>query len=187
METLNPIAAPEAEAPARAAVTPVPNSGIRYEALLDCVHCGLCLSSCPTFDLLGTEADSPRVRIYLIRALAEGRAELNETMVGHLDLCLGCRACETACPSGVHYGELLGQVRGKIQKEFPRPPRERLLRRLLIETLANPRLLAAAMAGARLLARLKGDKSGAMPSFMTQWLTGKEASTAMPLPEKIAP
>src|SRR5947209_18682797 len=87
-------------------------SGISYEALLDCVHCGLCLSSCPTFDLLGTEADSPRGRIYLIRALAEGRAELNETMVGHLDLCLGWRACEPACPSGVPSGDLVGAVRG---------------------------------------------------------------------------
>lgn len=71
---------------------------------LDCIHCGLCLSSCPTFTLLGTEADSPRGRIYTMRALAEGRLEPNEDVLHHLDTCLGCRACETACPSGVHYG-----------------------------------------------------------------------------------
>jgi glycolate oxidase iron-sulfur subunit len=78
--------------------------GLDTEKLLDCVHCGICLSVCPTYDLLGTEGDSPRGRIYLMRALAEGRIELDEDVVGHLDSCLGCRACETACPSAVHYG-----------------------------------------------------------------------------------
>jgi len=171
------------EAPARLPMAPVPDSGIRYEALLDCIHCGLCLSSCPTFDLLGTEADSPRGRIYLIRALAEGRQELNPSMVRHLDLCLGCRACETACPSAVHYGELLGQVRGKIEKEFPRPPRERALRRMLVETLTRPAMLSVAMNGARLLGRLRGDRSGGVPAVLTRLLSGKEGQTSMPLPD----
>src|SRR5438105_170510 len=143
METLDPISPPApADAAAHAPITPLPDSGIRYEALLDCVHCGLCLPACPTFNLLGTEADSPRGRLYLIRTLAEGRSELNATMVGHLDLCLSCRACETACPSAVPYGELLGQVRGKIEKEYPRPVKERFGRRLLVETLTHPWLLA---------------------------------------------
>jgi glycolate dehydrogenase iron-sulfur subunit len=175
----------EATTEERKRITPIPDSGIRYEALLECIHCGLCLSACPTFDLLGTEADSPRGRIYLIRALAEGRAELNESMVGHLDLCLGCRACETACPSAVHYGELLGQVRGKIEKEFPRPRRERAMRRMLLETLTRPGMMSLAMTGARLLGRLTGDKSGGVPPFLTKLLSGHDAQTAMPLPDSL--
>src|SRR4051812_12830948 len=99
---------------------------ISYEKLFDCIHCGVCLSSCPTFDLLGSEADSPRGRIYLMRALAEGRTEINPSLVHHLDTCLGCRACETACPSAVQYGELLGQTRARIEKEYSRPTREKL-------------------------------------------------------------
>ena len=71
------------------------------EAWLDCVHCGLCLSACPTYRVLGNEMDSPRGRIYLMRALDEGRAEITDTFVEHMFRCLDCRACETACPSGV--------------------------------------------------------------------------------------
>src|SRR5436853_5936310 len=85
--------------------------GLEEEKLLDCIHCGICLSACPTYDLLGTEADSPRGRIYLMRAVVEGRAELTESVVRHLDGCLGCRACETACPSGVQYEEILAPFR----------------------------------------------------------------------------
>src|SRR2546423_9420388 len=137
---------PEAGAPA-ALLEHAAKSGINYDALLECIHCGLCLSSCPTFDLLGTEADSPRGRIYLMRALAEGRTEINPSLVHHLDTCLGCRACETACPSAVHYGELLVQTRARIEKEYPRPARERMARRALLDTLTNPARLSLAMTG----------------------------------------
>jgi glycolate oxidase iron-sulfur subunit len=90
---------------------PKQDAGIDYELFLDCVHCGLCTSSCPTYVELGDENDSPRGRIYLMRAVTDGRAELNAEVRRHLDLCLDCRACESACPSGVQYGKLIEPFR----------------------------------------------------------------------------
>src|SRR5947209_18356336 len=162
-------------------------SGISYEKLLDCIHCGLCLTSCPTFDLLGTEADSPRGRIYLMRALAEGRTEINPSLVHHLDTCLGCRACETACPSAVQYGELLGQTRARIEKEYARPTREKLAKRALVDTLTNPGRLALAMTGAKMLGKLSGSGDG-VPAFLSRFLSGKEGPLGdLPLPAPVSP
>ncbi len=124
---------------------PPPIDGIRA-----CVHCGICLPQCPTYRLLGEEMDSPRGRIYLIRAAAEGRAELTPTLVRHLDLCLGCRACETACPSGVPFGRILEAARGQIERAGVRPPerRQRLLD-FALATFTSVRRLAPMMAGLR--------------------------------------
>jgi glycolate oxidase iron-sulfur subunit len=90
---------------------PNPGAGIDYELFLDCVHCGLCTASCPTYAELGDENDSPRGRIYLMRGVTDGRLELNHEVRRHLELCLDCRACETACPSGVQYGKLIEPFR----------------------------------------------------------------------------
>lgn len=93
-----------------------PGAGIDYEYFLDCVHCGLCTASCPTYVELGNENDSPRGRIYLMRAVTDGRLELTSEVRRHLELCLDCRACETACPSGVQYGKLIEPFRVAMEQ-----------------------------------------------------------------------
>lgn len=108
-------------------------SFLNEDKSLACIHCGLCLSSCPTYLETGNENDSPRGRIYQMRALQNGDLPLEEETVRHLDLCLGCRACETACPSGVEYGSLLESTREHIDKNFRRSLPEMFLRRFLIE------------------------------------------------------
>src|SRR5476651_1147989 len=91
--------------------TPRVGAEIDYEKFLDCVHCGLCTAACPTYLETGDENDSPRGRIYLMRSVVDGRLELSPKVAGHLDLCLDCRSCETACPSGVQYGRLIEPFR----------------------------------------------------------------------------
>ena len=90
-------------------------TGVHYEHFLDCVHCGLCTSACPTYLELGTEMDGPRGRIYLMKAVADGRLPLSPELERHIDLCLDCRACETACPSGVQYGRLIEPFRAALE------------------------------------------------------------------------
>ena len=92
-----------------------PGAAIDYELFLDCVHCGLCTASCPTYVETGNENDSPRGRIYLMRAVRDGRLTLNHEVRRHLELCLDCRACETACPSGVQYGKLIEPFRVSME------------------------------------------------------------------------
>src|SRR2546427_9791067 len=93
--------------------------GLSVDGVNRCVHCGLCLASCPTFALLGTEMDSPRGRIVLIKSLAEGRIALTDSTVEHLSLCLDCRACETVCPAGVPYGRLIEAAKAAIERQRP--------------------------------------------------------------------
>jgi glycolate oxidase iron-sulfur subunit len=111
-----------------------------YAKTLDCVHCGLCLSACPTYRVLGLETDSPRGRVYMVRALAEGQIEDPGAIRPHLDQCLGCRACEPACPSGVAYGRILEDARAVLTDVAPdRSWRARLRRFLLRAVLPHPR------------------------------------------------
>ena len=128
-----------------------PQRFVAYERFLDCVHCGLCLSACPTYLDLGTEMDSPRGRIYLMRGLEDGTLPLSTDVVQHLDLCLGCRACETACPSGVRYGELIEGVRSFVEEHHQRPPLDRVRRRLITLVFPRPALLRHLLLPLRLL------------------------------------
>ncbi len=109
----------------------------------DCVHCGFCLDTCPTYVLWGAEADSPRGRIVLIGEGLSPGSSLSEEMVTHFDRCLGCMACVSACPSGVAYDRLIERVRPQVERHWQRPRSERALRRLLYETLPYPRRLRA--------------------------------------------
>ncbi len=107
-----------------------------YEDYARCVHCGLCLNHCPTYRLWGLEADSPRGRIRQMQLVDQGRLALGDTFVHHMDTCLDCRACETACPSGVEYGKLIESTRGQIAQNYRRPffsrvARDFVYRRLL--------------------------------------------------------
>jgi glycolate oxidase iron-sulfur subunit len=113
-----------------------------------CVHCGICLPQCPTYRVLGEEMDSPRGRLYLMRAVGEGRLSLTETYTRHLDLCLGCRACETACPAGVKFGTLLELARADLARRG-RPSRRRWLTDLLLSVFPHPDRLGAALGLAR--------------------------------------
>ena len=136
-------------------LTRIPAGGfVPVARFLDCVHCGLCHSACPTYVELGTEADSPRGRIHLMRALQDGSLPLDAEAVEHLDLCLGCRGCETACPSGVQYGALIEAARPWIEANHRRPFMTRMRRRLTLAILPSRDRMRIALAPLHLLARL---------------------------------
>jgi glycolate oxidase iron-sulfur subunit len=109
-----------------------------------CVHCGFCLATCPTYNLLGDELDSPRGRIYLMKQMLEG-AEVTRRTQLHLDRCLTCRACETTCPSGVEYGKLVDIGRAVVEEKVARAPWDRLRRWFLARTLPHRALFGAAL------------------------------------------
>ena len=115
------------------------------ELTADCVHCGFCLPTCPTYVLWHEEMDSPRGRIHLMDARLDGTVALNATVTTHFDRCLGCMACLTACPSGVRYDRLIESTRDAVEQEYRRPAADRLLRGLLFRTLPYPRRMRAAL------------------------------------------
>ena len=120
------------------------------DGLRACVHCGICLPQCPTYRVLGEEMDSPRGRIYLMRAAAEGRIGLTPTIARHLDLCLGCRGCESACPSGVPFGQLLEATRAQLVRKGVRAPEsDHTTTRWALETFPHPSRLAPLLWGLR--------------------------------------
>jgi glycolate oxidase iron-sulfur subunit len=122
--------------------------GPALDDLRTCVHCGICLPQCPTYRVLGEEMDTPRGRLYLMRAAVEGRLQPTATFARHIELCLGCRACETACPAGVPFGSLLEATRAQLARRGV-TSRSRLFERLLYLVLPHPRRVGAALALAR--------------------------------------
>jgi glycolate oxidase iron-sulfur subunit len=116
----------------------------------DCVHCGFCLPTCPTYELWHEEMDSPRGRIWLMKATLDGTVELNQTVAEHFDRCLGCMACLTSCPSGVKYDQLIELAREKVEQEVPRPWRDRLLRTAVFTVFPHPKRLRFALRFSRL-------------------------------------
>lgn len=164
--------------------TPSPTSRFLEEAkALTCVHCGLCLSSCPTYLETGDENDSPRGRIYLMRAVEEGRLPVGGTAVRHIDACLGCRACEAVCPSGVPYGELLEATRDYVEKNHRRSWFQTLLRRVVIAGIFPfPSRMRWALLPARLLRAL--GLQWMAPKFVRNGLALlPETIRRVPLPE----
>jgi glycolate dehydrogenase iron-sulfur subunit len=132
--------------------TDEPSRRTERQLLDDCVHCGFCLTGCPTYVLWGEEMDSPRGRLHLMRGLAEGDV-LDAAVARHLDACLGCMGCLTSCPSGVRYDVLIEAARERVETQLPRPPRDRALRGLVFALFPRPRRLRAVAALLRIAQR----------------------------------
>ena len=144
-----------------------------------CVHCGFCLATCPTYVQLGDERDSPRGRIYMIKAMLENGRPADETTVRHIDRCLSCLSCTTTCPSGVDYMHLVDHARVHIEQTYRRPLFERLLRRKLLILLTRPSLFRMAILAARgpaLLGRFLPGRLGVLmrlalhPVYAPSWV-----------------
>lgn len=138
------------------------------DLLTHCIRCGFCLEDCPTFVETGNELESPRGRIYLVRSAMEGKLAW-EDVKPHMDLCLGCRACETACPSAVEYGAIFEMAKDIIDDKFPS-----VTKKALLASTTNPKILRAQLAGSKFL------PGGRVPKFVSRLLSGSNAEADMP-------
>jgi glycolate oxidase iron-sulfur subunit len=158
---------------------------IERQLVSDCVHCGFCLPTCPTWSLWKEEMDSPRGRIYLMGALADGSMQLTPAVVEHFDRCLGCMACVTACPSGVQYDRLIEQTRDHVERNHRRGAVDRLVRAGIFAVFPHRRRLRAALLLRRLpapgpLAPLKQiAPPWASPEWPAEHLPGDGPSVAV--------
>jgi len=152
------------------------SAGQRADAILrDCVHCGLCNATCPTYQVERNELDGPRGRIYLIKQMLEGEA-VSEVTRHHLDRCLVCQACETTCPSGVNYHQLLDIGRAELEQRLPRSPLQRLQRALLRGVMSRRQFTVPLFALARLVRPLLPSRlRGHIPLLRTPFSTRDES------------
>ena len=151
---------------------PLTLHGLSVEGVNQCVHCGLCLAYCPTFSELGTEMDSPRGRIFLIKSLAEGRMTLSDSVVDHLALCLDCRACETVCPAGVPYGRLIEAAKAEIEHVRPGGTLRKLFRWVNFGLLLQRPSMLRLAAGALRMYQASGLQALVRRSGLTRLLPG---------------
>jgi glycolate oxidase iron-sulfur subunit len=163
---------------------------VDYDLLFDCVHCGLCLESCPTYLVTRSEMDSPRGRIYLMKAVAEGSLTLDRDTVRHLDACLGCRGCETACPSGVHYGRLIERARDYVGRNYRRGVGDRMRHAAVRAIFPYPARLRALLWPLRIADSigLRGTLRKIAPRGLREWLDlMPEPADGVPLYPEAAP
>ncbi|MDQ3359820.1 MAG: heterodisulfide reductase-related iron-sulfur binding cluster [Actinomycetota bacterium] len=159
------------------------------ELVDDCVHCGFCLTTCPTYSLWGQEMDSPRGRIHLMKTGLEG-APMSQSMVGHFDACLGCMACVTSCPSGVQYDRLIQTTRAQVERRHDRSPADKALRSAIFALFPYPRRLHLLRGPLRVAQRLRLDRllrrSGLLerlsPQLATMQALAPRLARAEPVP-----
>jgi glycolate oxidase iron-sulfur subunit len=159
-----------------------------YDLMRQCIHCGFCLPTCPTYAVLGVEMDSPRGRIYQMQAVAEGRATIGPEFIEHMNCCLGCRACETACPSGVQFGKLIESAREEIQLQATeqQSATERVLRKTAFGAILPSRKLTTLLFAGLKLYQRSGAQTLARKFHLVEYVPGPLAGK-LKEPEALLP